>query len=62
VNRIAGHQPGRVHGEKRKELVRSGWSLGIVFQKDLGDKTAEIAPAMTQYDADDSWHPVEDKL
>jgi len=51
-----------VHGEKRKELVRSGWSLGIVFQKDLGDKTAEIAATMTQYDPDDSWHPVEDNL
>jgi hypothetical protein len=36
--------------------------LGIVFQKDLGDKTAEIAAAMTQYDPDDSWHPVEDSL
>lgn len=34
--------------------------LGIVFQKDLGDKTAEIAGAMPQYDPDDSWHPVED--
>jgi hypothetical protein len=36
--------------------------LGIVFQKDLGDKTAEIAATMTQYDPDDSWHPVEDNL
>jgi hypothetical protein len=36
--------------------------LGIVFQKDLGDKTAEIAAAMTQYDPDDSWQPVEDNL
>jgi hypothetical protein len=34
--------------------------LGIVFQKDLGNKTAEIAATMTQYDPDDSWHPVED--
>lgn len=34
--------------------------LGIVFQKDLGNKTAEIAAAMTQYDPDDSWHPVEE--
>jgi hypothetical protein len=36
--------------------------LGIVFQKDLGDKTAEIAATMTQYDPDHSWHPVEDSL
>ena len=34
--------------------------LGIVFQKNLGDKTAEIAAAMSQYDPDDSWHPVEE--
>jgi len=34
--------------------------LGIVFQKDLGNKTAEIAATMTQYDPDDSWHPLED--
>lgn len=34
--------------------------VGILFQKDLGEKTAEIAPAITQYDPDDSWHPVED--
>ncbi len=34
--------------------------VGIVFQKDLGEKTAEIATAMTQYDPDDSWQPVED--
>ncbi len=31
---------------------------GIVFQKNLGEKTAEIAAAMTQYDPDDSWDPV----
>jgi hypothetical protein len=34
--------------------------LGIVFQKDLGNKTAEVAAAMTQYDPDDSWQPVEE--
>ena len=31
---------------------------GIVFQKNLGDKTAEIAGGMTAYDPDDSWDPV----
>lgn len=31
---------------------------GIVFQKDLGEKTAEIARAMTAYDPDASWTPV----
>jgi hypothetical protein len=30
---------------------------GIVFQKDLGEKTAEVAKAMTAYDADDTWSP-----
>ena len=34
--------------------------LGILFQKDLGQKTVEIAGAMTKYDPDDSWQPVED--
>jgi hypothetical protein len=33
---------------------------GVVFQKDLGEKTAEIVKAMTEYDPDDSWQPVED--
>jgi len=33
---------------------------GVVFQKDLGEKTAEIAKAMTEYDPDDSWQPVAD--
>ena len=33
--------------------------LGIVFQKDLGTRTAVIAEAMTRYDPDDSWDPVE---
>jgi Protein of unknown function (DUF2950) len=31
---------------------------GIVFQKDLGEKTADLAKAMTAYDPDDSWVPV----
>lgn len=30
---------------------------GIVFQKDLGEKTSEIASAMTSYDPDASWEP-----
>jgi DUF2950 family protein len=34
--------------------------LGVVFQKNLGAKTAEIASAMTQYDPDDSWNPAEE--
>ena len=36
--------------------------LGIVFQKDLGEKTGELAAAMTQYDPDDSWNPVADSF
>jgi hypothetical protein len=31
---------------------------GIVFQKDLGAKTAELASAITEYDPDVSWKPV----
>jgi hypothetical protein len=30
---------------------------GIVLQKNLGEKTTEIAQAMTAYDPDDSWDP-----
>ena len=33
---------------------------GVVFQKDLGDKTAELAKAMTTFDPDESWTPVRD--
>lgn len=33
---------------------------GVVLQKDLGKTTAEIAAAMTQFDPDDSWSPVEE--
>ncbi|MCC6848426.1 MAG: DUF2950 domain-containing protein [Deltaproteobacteria bacterium] len=32
---------------------------GIVFEKDLGLKTAEIASKITAYDPDDSWDPTE---
>ncbi len=28
---------------------------GIVFEKDLGDDTAELAKELTAYDPDDSW-------
>jgi len=33
---------------------------GIVFQKNIGEKTGEIAKPMTDYDPDDSWMPVRD--
>lgn len=33
---------------------------GIVFQKDLGEETAELAPAIDAYDPDASWTPVTD--
>lgn len=32
-------------------------SDGIVYQKDLGEKTSEVAQAMTTYDPGDSWKP-----
>ena len=34
---------------------------GIVYQKDLGKKTAELAPAYTAYDPDKTWTPVADR-
>jgi hypothetical protein len=33
---------------------------GIVFEQDLGPKTAEIAARIDTYDPDDSWDPTED--
>jgi len=33
---------------------------GVVFQKNLGDKTSEIGKAMTAYDPDESWNPTRD--
>jgi len=33
---------------------------GIVFQRDLGEKTAETAGAMTAYNPGDNWMPVKD--
>jgi hypothetical protein len=32
---------------------------GVVFQKDLGEKTADIATAMIEFNPDDTWNPVE---
>lgn len=32
---------------------------GVVYQKDLGEKTAELAKAITVYDPDESWEKVE---
>jgi len=34
--------------------------VGIVFQKDLGEKTDETVRAMTAYDPDDTWQPTSD--
>jgi hypothetical protein len=33
---------------------------GIIFQKDLGEDTETVAPAITEYDPDASWHPETD--
>ena len=33
---------------------------GVVYEKDLGEKTAEIAKAMTEYNPDSTWHKVKD--
>ena len=33
---------------------------GVVYQKDLGPKSAAIAKAMTKFDPDDTWKPVPD--
>jgi hypothetical protein len=30
---------------------------GLVYQKDLGEKTGEIASAMTEFDLADGWSP-----
>ena len=30
---------------------------GIVYQKDLGEKTTDVAAAMTEYNPDDGWNP-----
>jgi hypothetical protein len=33
-------------------------SDGIVYEKDLGPKTADTAAAMTEYNPGDGWKPV----
>lgn len=33
---------------------------GVVYQKDLGEKTADIAAAMTEYAPDSTWKKVTD--
>jgi hypothetical protein len=33
---------------------------GIVYQKNLGEKTAEVAAKITTYDPDESWTPIRD--
>jgi hypothetical protein len=32
--------------------------LGVIYEKDLGAKTPEIAPSMNEYNPDDTWTPV----
>ena len=32
--------------------------LGVIYEKDLGAKTPEIAPEMNEYNPDDTWTPV----
>jgi hypothetical protein len=34
--------------------------LGIVYQKNLGEKTTETAAAITTYDPDETWKPIRD--
>jgi hypothetical protein len=34
---------------------------GVVYEKDLGPKTASIAQAMTKFDPDETWKPVTDQ-
>lgn len=32
--------------------------LGVIYEKDLGEKTSEIAPKINEYSLDDTWTPV----
>jgi hypothetical protein len=32
---------------------------GVVFQKDLGERTTEVAQSTTAFNPDDTWKPVE---
>ena len=34
---------------------------GKVYQRNLGEKTSRIARAMTEYNPDSAWTPVEDE-
>ncbi|MGH7817198.1 MAG: DUF2950 family protein [Candidatus Binatia bacterium] len=33
---------------------------GVVYQKDLGAKTADVAAVMAEYNPGDGWEPVKD--
>ena len=33
---------------------------GVVYEKDLGEKTADLAKAIKEYDPDSTWHNVEE--
>ncbi len=35
---------------------------GLVFEKDLGAETGQLAAAIDSYDPDSSWAPTEDSL
>lgn len=32
--------------------------LGVIYEKDLGEKTSEVAPKINEYSLDDTWTPV----
>ena len=32
---------------------------GVVYEKDLGPTTVQVAKGMTRYNRDSTWHPVE---
>jgi hypothetical protein len=34
---------------------------GVVYEKDLGEKTADLAKAIKEYDPDSTWHNVEEQ-
>jgi hypothetical protein len=40
-------------------LSSSASPLTLKDQKDLGEKTAELAKAMNEFNPDDTWKPVE---
>jgi hypothetical protein len=48
---------GRIPHKRRHDVHRqSGW---VIFEKDLGEKTAQIASQITQYNPDKSWRKVQ---